>query len=120
MSNTNEVVLAPEHCAVSKYASEETFDQVSSSLNWLPIIRLFSGATGLCKEGKFPVNHYGLVLTKDNIVDLGEECDCLPINWRPKAMVFSQEGGAPISFFNPKSAEFKSVEEKSEIQNSGA
>jgi hypothetical protein len=100
-----------------KYADEEMLDKVITSTPFLPRVQLFSSGNDLVKEGKFPIGSYGLVRTKDQVENLSNQFDCLPILWRFKALRMPI-GENPISYFNPKSPEFKKVQVDSGIQNS--
>src|SRR5207248_2188755 len=79
---------------------------------------LFTSNSGEVKRGLIGMGKYGLVKTKDQIEDLGNVLDVLICGWRPLAMDFSDEN--PVSFFNPASAEFQRVQEKSSEPKSGA
>jgi len=96
---------------------DDAFGAVSSSGKYLPRLQMFGGNSGQVKEGKIGMAHYGLVSGKDSLQDLGKEVDCLPIVWRPKAMDIS--GESIITVFDHTDAEFKRIQERSEIKDSG-
>lgn len=102
--------------AMAKYADEKTFADMSSG-GFLPRVQLMGGNSDLVKEGKIGIGRWALVHTKENFVDLGPETNLLVVGWRPKAMDASDQSKV-FAFYNPTSAEFKKVIEKSEVQNS--
>ena len=95
----------------------ESFALVSKSSAFLPRIQLFGGNSGACKEGKIGIGRYGLVKSKEQIIDLGAEVDVLPIAWRPKAMRIA--GDNILTVFKPGNPEFGKIMAGSEVQNSG-
>lgn len=103
---------------VGKYVSEEAFSEVAKSVDWLPRLQLFSSASDECKQGKFPINHWGFVVGKA-ITDLTLEVDVIPIAWRPKAMKI--KGKEVFSVYDPKNEEFKKIDAtvKAKTPNSG-
>jgi hypothetical protein len=117
MSGTSIAVIPSDNLPLSKYGTDDVFGEVSTSSGWLPRLQLFGSNSDLVKQGKIPMAHYGLVLGQDQLEDLGEKVDVVPISWRPKAMRM-KEGGSPLSYFNPKSEEFLAAQRDSEVQDS--
>ncbi len=64
---------------------------------FLPQIRVYGSSNQLVKKGKFPMGHFGLYISSESIVDLGEQFDSLAIAWRPRTS--SVDGDAPINFY---------------------
>lgn len=95
---------------------DSIFKELAGSAAYLPRIQLFGSSSGLVKQGKFPMAHWGLVKGKDDVTDLGNDVDVIPIAWRPKAMDVG--GDEPLSYHKPDSKEFQSIREKSDIPNS--
>lgn len=117
----NELIPTSANLSVSKYGNEDAFKEVSSSSAFLPRLQLFGANSNAVKEGKMPMAHYGIVLGRDQFEDLGAEVEVVVISWRPRAMKIPKtEGSAPISFFNPTTAEFKQIQKESETPNSGS
>lgn len=83
--------------------------------DYLPRLQLLSSNSDKCKEGKFPINHYAMVRDQ-TFIDLGTDVDVLVIAWRPKALEIGDE---LISSYDQKCATFKSIQERSSVQNSG-
>lgn len=75
----------------------EEIGSFTRTSEFLPQVRVYGGSSDIVKEGKFPIGHFGLYLAADNIIDLGEQFDCLNIDWRPRASIVT--GDSPISFF---------------------
>lgn len=101
-------------------AERETgeIDTFTRTSEFLPQIRVYGGEASIVKEGKFPIGHFGLYFTPENIIDLGEQFDCLIIDWRPRASIVS--GDSPISFFgkfNNEAKEWEFSKEFIEIKN---
>ena len=59
--------------------------------------------------------HWGLLTAKDTAEDLGVAVDVIPLVWRPKATQLTPL----ITYYNPKSEDFKRVMKQSEVPNSG-
>lgn len=117
----NEVAVIPDNVnlAVSKYSTDDIFSGVSSTASWLPRLQLFTASNKEAKQSKIPINHYGLSTGKD-LIDLGESVECLPVAWRPKAMLFGQTDKKVISKYNPADPEFKRIQTLAETPNLGA
>lgn len=103
--------------AISKYGDDKVFSTLSSG-TFLPLVQLMGSNSELAKEGKIGMGRWALVRSKEDFVDLGAEANLLILGWRPKAMDTSNKGSVR-AFYNPQSEEFKSVIQKSDVQNSG-
>jgi hypothetical protein len=75
---------------------------------FLPYVKLYGHASQEVADKKIEGGHYGLV-RGDEIEDLGESFECIPLNLRFKAMDFKAQ---------PK-MEVKDIESRSEEQSSG-
>lgn len=82
----------------------ETLTKTSS---YLPQIRVYGSESGLVKEGKFPMGHFGLYHSATQIVDLGTVFNCINIYARPRASVVM--GEQPISYYKFESVEFQEL-----------
>jgi hypothetical protein len=102
---------------VVKY-DDKTFDGLAQGTDFPPRLQFFSGKTDQAVTGKIPVNHFGLVINKDNLIDLGTEVDVGILSWRPKAIRIAQDGNV-YNYHDPNSQEFKAVITESKIQDSG-
>ena len=103
---------------VGKYADDKVFSELAKAVDWLPRLQLYSSASDECKQGKFPINHWGFIVGK-NITDLTLEVDVIPIAWRPKAMRI--KGKDVTSVYDFKNEEFLKIDEivKAKTPNSG-
>lgn len=119
INNMSNSMIPYTELSKSKYGDDAVFNELATSSDFLPRLQLFGSNSELVKRGKIPMAHWGVVIQKDQLEDLGEQVDCLPLSWRPKAMRLRNEGEAPLSYFNPKSGDFLTVQEESEIQDSG-
>jgi len=85
---------------------------------YLPQIRVYGASNDVVKAGEFPMGHFGLYFSKDNLVDLTEQFDCLVIYARPRACIIG--GDTPVNFYDTSTPEFKEVQAKAmSKQNQG-
>ncbi|MDE1971294.1 MAG: hypothetical protein KGI50_07010 [Patescibacteria group bacterium] len=109
---SNDLITIDPEQQVSIYDDDAAFLALSKTANsFLPRLQLFGAASGIVKEGKFPMSHWGLVTGKDEVTDLGKEVTVIPISVRFKAMDLSS--GDILNYYNPNTPEFKSVQERS-------
>lgn len=78
-------------------------EALTRTSEFLPQVRVYGSEANVVKEQKFPMGHFGLYFSPEKIVDLGEQFDCLVVDWRPRASIVS--GDTPISFFGKFNAE---------------
>lgn len=102
---------------VTSGLSAQDFADISSSVRFLPRIQLYGASSKVVKTGKFPVGHYGLAINRDQIIDLGESFDFLPLQVRAKAMDMSDDKNI-VNVFDKNSPQFKEIAERSKIKNS--
>jgi hypothetical protein len=115
---TQEMIVP--NTGVAKYADEKTFGAVSSLGNFLPRVQLYGSNSEAVKESLIPMAHYGLAQSsKDEIIDLGAECQVVILSWRPLALKINKTENTVVSVFNPKAPDFKKFTELSEIKDSG-
>jgi hypothetical protein len=108
--NINELGIATED---SKAISELT-----QAGDYLPSLRIFGSESGIVKEGKFPMGHWGLYFSADKVVDLSSSIDVLVIAFRPRASIMMADD-QPVNYFNPESANFISVMTKAKAKEQG-
>ena len=105
-----------KHTETSVAVSEENFDKILSTGEYLPRVQLMTGGSTMCKRGDFPTNHYALI--KDsNHHDLGGEVDVIVLAWRPKAIDTSDD--EVIDCYNPEDPIFQDIMARSTEANSG-
>lgn len=90
---------------------------VSSNLTFLPRIQLYGSSSTIVKQGKFPMGHFGLIRSKDNIEDLGDSFNALLCSGRAKALRI--DGDNIITIYEHVSDEFKKIQAESAIKDSG-
>ena len=100
--------------ALEKY-DDDAFAAATKAGDYLPRLQLMSAASGPCKEGKFPINHYAIV-SGQNHIDVGEAVDVAVVTWRPKALEIGDE---IISVYDPDDLEFVRIQEASNEKDSG-
>lgn len=95
---------------------EQHFRELATANNFLPRLALYGGSTSAVKSGQFPMNHWGLVEQKDEIIDLGKEVEIIPLAVRFKAL---STNGEVLSYYNPSTDTFNKVKELSKVKDSG-
>lgn len=100
----------------SKYGPEdnnqETFTKKAS---FLPRIEFKSDQAKIVKMRKFAPNHYALVPSKDELIDLGETFVVFPLAYRYKALDFREKGKVGVAY-DPKSPEFQAIMDEADKQ----
>jgi hypothetical protein len=92
--------------------------ELTTSSAFTPTLKLFVSQSSIVAEGKFPMNHWGVQKSKDDIVDLGKNVDVIFYTRRYKAV--EKVGGEYISFYDPQSEGFQRAKEKAKVKNSGS
>lgn len=94
-------------------------DTMFAGGGFLPRMQLFSTSSDVVKQGDFPMNHYGLVVSKEDIIDLGREVDVAFLGYRPRAIDASDKNNIRASSII-KGDLFKEIQVKqATIKNSG-
>ena len=101
---------------IAQAQGDDVFGAISTAGGYLPRVQLYGASSEAVKESKIPMAHFGLTLSKENIVDLGKEFDALPIVWRAKAMELGEQ---ILNYYDPYSPEFKRIQELSDVKDSG-
>lgn len=118
MSTDEPTDLIPQEVLPIAERDTGDIDALTRTSEFLPQLRVYGSEANIVKEGKFPMGHFGLYFSPENIVDLGEQFDCLVADWRPRASIVS--GDTPISFFgkfNNETKEWEYSKEFIEIKN---
>lgn len=88
-------------------ATDESFEESQTSA-FLPRLQLMTASADLCKEGKFPINSYALIIdSKFN--DLGPNVDVLVCSWRHMALTW---GDDTLAVYDHKSDAYLDIQEK--------
>jgi hypothetical protein len=104
--------------SMAKYATEDEFNKLAKSNDFLPRFALYSSNSNACKKGQIGIGHYGYTEGSDNIIDCGAEVRCYVVSFRLKAMRIS--GEKVEAYFNPNHEEFKKIKVESGIKDTGA
>src|SRR5438046_3164144 len=117
MTDTN--LLSPEQLQQLQAGSGDVFDEIAKGGNFLKRMQFFSPKTQQVAEGKIAMNHFGLVVQKDKLKDLGDSVDVIPLAWRACAIRLDKANNNVLSYFDHASEDFQKVVAESEVQDSG-
>lgn len=95
---------------------QEVVDAMVKSGDWLPRIQLTTSGTNLVKEGKAEQGKFYLIVSNDNLRNLGDNMEFVSFAMRPRAMRFTNP---PLSYFDRQDPEFQKIQVESEGQNAG-
>ncbi len=115
--NETETGLATVDIASMQKAAgfDEDFSGISGQrMSFLPRLQLFTSGSEAVKRGKISLARYGLIPSKDELVDLGPTVLVIPVAWRPKAM--NMKVDPPLSFFKKNSPEFQEIKKTADEQ----
>lgn len=112
---SNDLSVLGSELPANRYASEDVFGAITSAA-FLPRLQLMSSNSDIVKEGKLGIGRWALLRSNDNFIDLSPEVNVFVLAWRAKAL---EIGDQVMSFYDPKSEDFKKVMVKSEQPNSG-
>jgi hypothetical protein len=94
------------------------FDKALASSSFLPRVQLFGSNSNAVKEDKIGKGRYGLVRSKDSIEDLGPTMNCIPLDFRWKAMQITE--AAIVSVYDFKSEAFEKLKTTADtVKDSG-
>jgi hypothetical protein len=113
MSPEEPTNLVPQEILPVAERDTGDIEALTRTSEFLPQLRVYGSEANIVKEGNFPMGHFGLYFSPENIVDLGEQFDCLVTDWRPRASIVS--GDTPISFFGKFNSETKEWEYSKEF-----
>ncbi len=115
IANVVENALLPD--VVNPY--DENKGEMFAGGGFLPRLQLFTSASDVVKAGTFPINHYGLVISKDQIIDMEREVDVAFIAWRPRAIDASDRNNIRASSITSSDL-FKEIKHTQDtVPNSG-
>lgn len=114
----NDLIPADLNLPANQYAADDKlWNGVVTASSFLPRVQLFGGNSEAAKQGQIQVGRYGLVRQKDQVIDLSNQFDCIPINWRFKAMRLAN--GSVYNYHNPESPDFRQIIEESAKPDAG-
>lgn len=88
----------------------DDFNQLAKSGDYLPRLQLVLASSPLAQERKVSIGNYGLVKSKDSVVDLGDQVSIYPINVR--ALALYTKSDPPIANYDMHSDVFKDMQKK--------
>jgi hypothetical protein len=100
----------------TQVGSDESFTDLAKGGDWLGYIKLCSNDK-YTKTKKIESGHWGIPGRDDEIDDLGDSIDVLPLARRPKAIDMSDKT-AIVSSYDEKSEPFKDIQARSSEQGS--
>ena len=103
----------------------EALTLAGNNSSFLRRMQFMSAKADLCQAGKFPINHFGIT-SGEEVQDLGEQVNCIPLAYRPLAIDSKAKDGAIVCLTPNLDAqgkctgEFARIQELAEVSNSGA
>jgi hypothetical protein len=95
----------------------EKYDNLAKGVDFLGRLQLYTRGKPIDK-GLIAPGHYGIPVQQDEIHDLGDSCDVIPLARRPKAVDLSDRENI-ITVYDDESQEFKRIAEASFQRDSG-
>jgi hypothetical protein len=101
----------------TQLGSDEAFDDLAKGAEFLKYAKLYSKGKPI-DTGKIRPGHWGIPDGDENIIDLGDSIDILPLARRPKAMDSSDKSAVVVSYDETSQA-FKEIQAKALEKDSG-
>ena len=101
----------------TQIGSDTDFDAIAKSSDFLPRLQLYTKGKAVNKKLVEPGN-YGIPVTDDEVNDLGDEIDLLPLARRPKAIDLKDPENI-VAVFDVSDPEFKRIQAQSAEKESG-
>jgi len=96
---------------------DKAFDDLVVSNSYQTRVQLYGGNSKDVKKNLIGIGRFGIPRSKENIDDLGTEFNCIPLDFRYKALDTS--GDDVVQTFDVDSKEFQEIKEKSFEKDSG-
>ncbi len=106
-----------EQLPSTQVGSDADFDEIAKSSDFLARLQLFTKGKAVNRKLVGPGN-YGIPVTDDEVTDLGDEIDILPLARRPKAIDLKDTENI-VAVFNVADPEFKRIQVQSGQKESG-
>jgi hypothetical protein len=107
MSDNELIVNVPQSEQLpAEYQAD--WNEVVNSTEFIPRIQLYGSNSNAVKNELINQGRYGYPKSSEEIIDLGKEVDCIPLNWHFKAMQFNGDE-PPLVTYDPKSNLFGQV-----------
>lgn len=111
MTDNNELIVPQQSTELA-----EAFDDVVESTSFFRRVQLFGSKSAAVTEDKILKRHFGIPDGED-IIDLGESLQAIPLAYLPKAMYWDGED-MEVSY-DPKSEKFRKFKEEAGVKDSG-
>ena len=106
-----------EQLPSTQVGSDEDFDAIAKSSDFLPRLQLYTKGKAINKKLVQPGN-YGIPVTDDEVTDLGDVIDILPLARRPKAIDLKDPENI-VAVFDVHDSEFKRIQVDAGKKESG-
>lgn len=116
MSNENALAVLGGAGAVASRYDNDVFNDLTIQGGFLPRLNLYTGRSKIVQKELFKANHYGIVVGKDQLKDVGENPVVVPIAYRPMALDMRDKKA--VAYFDPGSEKFKEVQKESTVKDS--
>lgn len=83
--------------------------------DFYPRIKFFNASATVVKRKAFPENHYGLIKSKTECVDLGESFAAAVLSYRITALDFTEKGKVK-RYHDPNDKELQRIKRESEVK----
>ncbi len=119
MSNENALVPVDfvEQLPSTQVGTDEDFDAIAKSSDFLPRLQLYTKGKAVNKKLVQPGN-YGIPVTDDEVTDLGDQIDLLPLARRPKAIDLKDAENI-VAVYDVNDPEFQRIQVQSGEKESG-
>jgi hypothetical protein len=101
----------------TQIGSDLDFDAIARSSDFLPRLQLYTKGKAVNRKLVQPGN-YGIPVTDDEVTDLGDEIDILPLARRPKAIDLKDPENI-VAVYDVNDPEFKRIQAQSAEKESG-
>lgn len=101
----------------TQIGSDTDFDAIAKSSDFLPRLQLYTKGKAINKKLVGPGN-YGIPVSDDEVTDLGDEIDILPLARRPKAIDLKDKDNI-VAVYDLKDPEFARIQAQSAEKESG-
>ena len=109
--NTAMVPVNLDHLPSTQIGTDDQFAELAKGGDYIGRMQLYTKSKANLK-GLIPTGHYGIPESDEEIIDLGDSVDLLPLARRPKAIDMTDMEALVISY-DMESEEFKRIAAKS-------
>lgn len=95
----------------------DVFESLTKSSDFWKRIQLYTKGK-MIDKGVIPAGHYGVPGGEDEVTDLGDEIDIIPLTWRPKALDTSDRDNI-VEKYDPTDPEFQRIQKAALGKDSG-